>query len=172
MLCVCKMLLSTLQYILSLIHNLLPPSLPLFCSSAPGLPKHVEGIIIGASVLAVILVVAFILLTVATGYYYYRKNKVVIVKVCVRRTPHMTCVSTCRCVSSVTRQSQKIQCSLFGRVIYCKYVCVWNDTCSHIQSESASYTVDAMYNSKASKLAANVVTFFSCVVGYISEQIY
>ena len=41
-----------------------------------------EGIIIGASVLAVILVVAFILLTVATGYYYYRKNKVVIVKVC------------------------------------------------------------------------------------------
>ena len=115
------MLLSTLQYIPSLIHNLLPPSLPLFCSSAPGLPKHVEEII-RASVPAVILVVAFILLTVAAGYYYYRKNKVVIVKVCVRRAPHMTCVSTCRCVSSVTRQSRKIQCSLFGRVIYCKYV--------------------------------------------------
>ena len=44
-----------------------------------------EGIIIGASVLAVILVVAFILLTVAAGYYYYRKNKVVIVKVCMNR---------------------------------------------------------------------------------------
>ena len=84
MLCVCKMLLSTLQYILSLLHNLLLPCIYLFCSSAPGLPKHVEGIIIGASVLAVILVVAFILLTVAAGYYYYRKNKVVIVKVCVR----------------------------------------------------------------------------------------
>ena len=51
-----------------------------------------EGIIIGASVLAVILVVAFILLTVAAGYYYYRKNKVVIVKVCVRRALHMTCI--------------------------------------------------------------------------------
>ena len=57
-------------------------SLSSLCSTAPGLPKHVEGIIIGASVLAVILVVAFILLTVAAGYYYYRKNKVVIVKVC------------------------------------------------------------------------------------------
>ena len=51
------------------------------CSTAPGLPKHVEGIIVGASVLAVILVVAFILLTVGAGYYYYRENKVVIVKV-------------------------------------------------------------------------------------------
>ena len=51
------------------------------CSTAPGLPKHVEGIIVGASVLAAILVVAFILLIVAAGYYYYRENKVVIVKV-------------------------------------------------------------------------------------------
>ena len=51
-----------------------------------------EGIIIGASVLAVILVVAFILLTVAAGYYYYRKNKVVIVKVCVNRAVHSICI--------------------------------------------------------------------------------
>lgn len=54
----------------------------LMLCSQPGLPKHVEGIIIGASVLAVILVVLFILLTVTAGYYYYKKNKVVIVKVC------------------------------------------------------------------------------------------
>ena len=52
------------------------------CSTAPGLSKHVEGIIVGASVVTIVLVAAFILLTVAAGYYYYRKNKVVIVKVC------------------------------------------------------------------------------------------
>ena len=56
-------------------------SISSLCSSALGLPKHVEGIIVGASVLAAILVIAFILLTVAAGYYYYRENKVVIVKV-------------------------------------------------------------------------------------------
>ena len=52
------------------------------CSTAPGLSKHVEGIIVGASVVTIILVVVFIFLTVAAGYYYYRKDKVVIVKVC------------------------------------------------------------------------------------------
>jgi serine/threonine protein kinase len=45
-----------------------------------GLPPHVEGIIIGASILIVILIVTFIGLASTGGYYYYKKNKVVIVK--------------------------------------------------------------------------------------------